>query len=106
MGSIDRSRVAVIGSACLWLFLTGLYATSISVLALPGLVPALALLHRGQGVRVLVSSLAAGLLATAFGAWVVSTAIPSDPVGLAGFVIVPLAATTYSYIAWRSLEHL
>ena len=104
MGSIDRSRVAVIGSACLWLFLTALYATFISVLALPGLVPALALLLRGQSSHVLAASIAAGLVAAALGAWVMSTAIPTDPVGLASFVIVPLAATTYSYIAWRSLE--
>jgi hypothetical protein len=82
MTRVDLHRVGVFGAACLWLFLTAMYVPFVSVFALPGWVPALALFLRGQSVHVLVGSVAAGLLAAVLGTWVLSTAIPADPVGL------------------------
>jgi hypothetical protein len=95
----DRTRLGSLGAASLWVFLSFMYGAYLGVLALPGLVPAVALMVRGQSRRVLQGSVALGIIATALGLWAVMNTTSDNPIELAGFVVVPVAATIYAFVA-------
>ena len=98
----DRTRLASVGAGFLWVFLTFMYGAYLGVLALPGLIPAIALFVRGHSNHVLAGSVGLGMLATVLGVWTYFATTSDNRIELAGFVIVPVAATIYVLVALRS----
>jgi hypothetical protein len=101
MVGMDRTRLTVLAAACLWAFLAVLYAPFVGVLALVALPPAVALLGWGRNRRVPQTCVGLGAVATLLGIWTFSRSTSDNRLELAGFVIVPVAATIYSAIALR-----
>ena len=81
-----------------------MYGAYLGVLALPGLIPAIALIVRGQSSRVLQGCVVLGIIATALGVWAVFNTTSDNPIELAGFVVVPVAATIYAVVALASMD--
>jgi len=97
-----RTRLVARGAACLWLALTGMYSLALGPLALPGLVPAVALLVRGASRSVLQGSAVFGLLAAVLGAAVYQGTTLEFRFEVVGVVVLPVAIIVSSCFAlWR-----